>query len=289
MFVQNYTKTLRYLKKLSNINLLKLGTTSNASQAITRWQLTIPYQSKFKKLLFTKPWAAGRTSTGKITVFTKGSRSLKASSPFLNYSFRDSSLSIVGGFNYISSINKVSTLIFTSSGYTSYVPSVEDYTLFTFFKLNSLLRGKVYHPQKLFYKCPFMFLLQLNYIILRQLKNKPISLVESVPLGGIQLTRSTGSRSFIQKRDSRTGLSILVLSSGLKKIISIYSLASNGPSGSSILKKNFKNTKFGFFSNRGKKSKVRGVAKNPVDHPHGGRTNSIKYPRTPWGKTTKFK
>jgi ribosomal protein L2 len=28
---------------------------------------------------------------------------------------------------------------------------------------------------------------------------------------------------------------------------------------------------------------------NPVDHPHGGRTKAIKYQRTPWGKTTKFK
>ena len=31
----------------------------------------------------------------------------------------------------------------------------------------------------------------------------------------------------------------------------------------------------------GKKPKVRGVAKNPIDHPHGGRTKAIKYPRTP--------
>jgi ribosomal protein L2 len=26
-----------------------------------------------------------------------------------------------------------------------------------------------------------------------------------------------------------------------------------------------------------------------VDHPHGGRTKAIRYPRTPWGKTTKRK
>ena len=39
----------------------------------------------------------------------------------------------------------------------------------------------------------------------------------------------------------------------------------------------------------GHKSKVRGVAKNPVDHPHGGRTKSIKLQRTPWGLPTKLK
>ena len=35
----------------------------------------------------------------------------------------------------------------------------------------------------------------------------------------------------------------------------------------------------------GKKSTVRGIAKNPNDHPHGGRTNTVLKPRTPWGKT----
>lgn len=33
---------------------------------------------------------------------------------------------------------------------------------------------------------------------------------------------------------------------------------------------------------------VRGVAMNPNDHPHGGRTKAVKYPRTPWGKTAKY-
>lgn len=38
---------------------------------------------------------------------------------------------------------------------------------------------------------------------------------------------------------------------------------------------------------RGFCPRVRGTAKNPNDHPHGGRTRAIKYPRTPWGKTAK--
>jgi large subunit ribosomal protein L2 len=32
---------------------------------------------------------------------------------------------------------------------------------------------------------------------------------------------------------------------------------------------------------------VRGVAMNPVDHPHGGRTNGGRPSVTPWGKLTK--
>ncbi len=39
----------------------------------------------------------------------------------------------------------------------------------------------------------------------------------------------------------------------------------------------------------GLKPTVRGIAKNPVDHPHGGRTNGGCCWVTPWGKPFKFK
>jgi len=39
--------------------------------------------------------------------------------------------------------------------------------------------------------------------------------------------------------------------------------------------------------NLGKRPKVRGVAMNPVDHPHGGRTNGGRPSVSPWGKLTK--
>jgi len=34
---------------------------------------------------------------------------------------------------------------------------------------------------------------------------------------------------------------------------------------------------------------VRGIAMNPVDHPHGGRTNGGMIPVTPWGIPTRGK
>jgi large subunit ribosomal protein L2 len=42
----------------------------------------------------------------------------------------------------------------------------------------------------------------------------------------------------------------------------------------------------------GIKPSVRGVAMNPIDHPHGGgegRTSGGRHPVTPWGKPTKGK
>jgi large subunit ribosomal protein L2 len=38
---------------------------------------------------------------------------------------------------------------------------------------------------------------------------------------------------------------------------------------------------------KGRRPTVRGIAMNPVDHPHGGRSNGGIHPRTPWGKPTK--
>lgn len=45
--------------------------------------------------------------------------------------------------------------------------------------------------------------------------------------------------------------------------------------------------KASFNKNLGRKSNVRGVAKNPVDHPHGGRTKTCKPEVSPWGWVTK--
>ena len=48
--------------------------------------------------------------------------------------------------------------------------------------------------------------------------------------------------------------------------------------------------KAGRSRHRGKRPQTRGVAMNPVDHPHGGgegRTSGGRHPVTPWGKPTK--
>jgi len=40
---------------------------------------------------------------------------------------------------------------------------------------------------------------------------------------------------------------------------------------------------------RGRRGKTRGIAMNPIDHPHGGRTNGGRPSCTPWGVYTKGK
>lgn len=75
------------------------------------------------------------------------------------------------------------------------------------------------------------------------------------------------------------------------------------PSGELYILNKFSNATLGVLSNKqsnkcvlgkagksrlcGKRPGVRGVAMNPVDHPHGGRTNGGRPSVTPWGKPTK--
>ena len=57
---------------------------------------------------------------------------------------------------------------------------------------------------------------------------------------------------------------------------------------SNLLIKGIWLSKAGWNVKKGYRPSVRGVAMNPVDHPHGGRTKSNSPERTPWGKIAKF-
>lgn len=82
------------------------------------------------------------------------------------------------------------------------------------------------------------------------------------------------------KMDSRISTSLVKLPSGVKKIFSTFALGSEGAVALPLNKK-YKNNKAGHLNSFGKKPKNRGVARNPVDHPHGGRNKAIAHQRTP--------
>ena len=115
-----------------------------------------------------------------------------------------------------------------------------------------------------------------------------VSNVESFSGHGSKYVRSSGTRAILISFNMENHTALLQMPSGASKSFSIYSLALIGPSALKV-RRQFRNTKSGYWRSIGHKPKVRGVARNPVDHPHGGRTKSIRYPRTPWGKTTKYK
>jgi len=113
--------------------------------------------------------------------------------------------------------------------------------------------------------------------------------VEMKPGKGGQMARSAGTYIQLVGRDQ--GMAILRLTSGEQRLVPGSCLATIGAV-SNADHGNTNDGKAGRSVWRGKRPHVRGVAMNPVDHPHGGgegRTSGGRHPVTPWGKPTKGK
>ena len=104
----------------------------------------------------------------------------------------------------------------------------------------------------------------------------------------VKYVRSAGTFTKTYQRYEDAQLITCCLPTGKKKIISFFTVVTLGRNSNISHFKRFL-TKFGNNSKVGFKSKVRGVAMNPVDHPHGGRTNGGCVSMTPWGIPTKGK
>ena len=113
--------------------------------------------------------------------------------------------------------------------------------------------------------------------------------VEMKPEKGGQIARSAGTYAQLVGRDQ--GYAILRLNSGEQRLVSARCMATIG----AVSNSDHSNTNLGKAGRHrwiGKRPAVRGVAMNPVDHPHGGgegRTSGGRHPVTPWGKPTKGK
>jgi len=111
--------------------------------------------------------------------------------------------------------------------------------------------------------------------------------VEMKPGKGGQIARSAGTYVQLVGRDA--GYALLRLGSGEVRMVRAECMASIGAV-SNPDKANAKLGKAGRKRWVGKRPAVRGVAMNPVDHPHGGgegRTSGGRHPVSPWGKPTK--
>jgi large subunit ribosomal protein L2 len=107
--------------------------------------------------------------------------------------------------------------------------------------------------------------------------------------GGGQVARSAGT--YVQLIGKDQGYAQLRLASGEVRIVRAECMATIGAV-SNPDQANKKIGKAGRSRWMGIRPSVRGVAMNPVDHPHGGgegRTSGGRHPVTPWGKSTKGK
>lgn len=121
------------------------------------------------------------------------------------------------------------------------------------------------------------------------LKNIPLGTiicnVELVSGRGGEIVRSAGSGAIIQAFEG--GYAQLKLPSGEIRMISDECMATVGQ----VSNPDYRHIRWGKAGrtrHRGVRPTVRGKAKNPVDHPHGGGEGKspigLKRPKTPWGK-----
>src|SRR5262245_43432899 len=123
--------------------------------------------------------------------------------------------------------------------------------------------------------------------------------IRSIPLGtqihnielrpgkGGQMARAAGSFAQLVAKEGESAQ--LRLPSGEIRIVSINCMATVGQVGNAE-RENVSLGKAGRSRWLGKRPAVRGVAMNPVDHPHGGgegKTSGGRNPVTPWGQPTR--
>jgi large subunit ribosomal protein L2 len=113
--------------------------------------------------------------------------------------------------------------------------------------------------------------------------------VEMKPGKGGQIARSAGTYAQLVGRDQ--GYALLRLASGELRMVRAECRATIGAV-SNPDQQNVVIAKAGRNRWLGRRPSVRGVAMNPIDHPHGGgegRSSGGRHPVTPWGKPTKGK
>jgi len=110
--------------------------------------------------------------------------------------------------------------------------------------------------------------------------------IELRPGKGGQMVRSAGGAAQLMAKEGTHAL--VKLPSGEQRLVRIECRATIGQVGN-LEHENISIGKAGRTRWSGRRSRVRGIAMNPVDHPHGGGEGRSKgnHPQTPWGMPTK--
>ena len=123
-----------------------------------------------------------------------------------------------------------------------------------------------------------------------QLKHIPVGTfvhaIEMKPGAGAQLARGAGTQAQLMAKEGKFAL--LKLPSGEQRMVQAECRATIGQVGN-LEFENISIGKAGRMRWLGQRGHVRGVAMNPVDHPHGGGEGRSKgnHPQSPWGTPAK--
>lgn len=189
-----------------------------------------------------------------------------------NYNYFVHLPSLAVSFIHFGFYYEYTTLFYQSSG-LYFTMNLADKHLFRYYLFNK----NVLYPLTL----NIIYIYYLGFLHVNDL----VYFINNIYTQKIIIARSFGSYAKIIAIDEFTNFFLLKLPSTKKYLFFVltnvlyYSI-------NQINEKIF-HQKAGFYIKRTRRSIVRGVAMNPVDHPHGGRTKTIRCPLTPWGKPTK--
>ena len=226
--------------------------------------------NKIKRLIINKNNKAGRNNNGRITVRRRGGGHKRLYRK-IDFNFLSTKYKILSNEYDPNRNSLISTVKCLNSGNFNYILSIKDLNpgVIVSTKSSSLINGGRY----------FLKDLPSNYLL---------SNVELQPQKGGQISRSSGMFCKILHKNYEKSLVKIKLPSLEERFVPMDCKATAGS-----IHNNFfhlkKLKKAGNSRWLGLKPKVRGVAMNPVDHPHGGgqgKTSGGRCSVTPWGHIT---
>jgi len=164
--------------------------------------------------------------------------------------------------------NKILVLFASSNGFFFYSICSSRIRVFRYYFFKKL--GRRYNKR----------IKVLNRYIFKLPRLSKISLFSLNFSGGSTFCRAPGAYSTVLSFLKTSRLAMIKLPSKKKLLISFYNRVGLGKI-KKLYKKPLINTKAGYLRLLGKKANSRGTCMNPIDHPHGGNTRSIKLHRTP--------
>jgi large subunit ribosomal protein L2 len=245
------------------------GTRPSARHKVVTLASMFLNNSFCRRLIFGKKEFAGRNNTGTLTSYHRGG-GVKKKTRIIDFYGRVFFLGIVLAVEYDSKRSSFLSLICNWKGFVSYRIAA-----------NNLKRGHFIgfacSDDLTFYNGFFCILKNISL-------GSRIFNVETFKGSGGRIARSAGTFCKLSKKLFRYG--ILMYPSGKLQAVGLNFFCTLGR----VSNVYFKTTQLGTAgSNRrlGSRPTVRGVAMNPVDHPHGGRTAGGRNPVSPWGHLTK--
>lgn len=237
------------------------------------------FQKKLTSL--TKSVSGGRNVLGRITAFHRGGRG-RRKYRFVDFWRKVKSVGVI--LKVVHDPNRTAKLglVFYYNGLLSYILLTQG------LKIGSLINSNLDK-----FSIDGTDSITFNIGSVFSVKDLPLgTLVHSVelyPNMGAQLVRSAGTTALLYRKSN--DFAYIKLKSGWNVVISKLASAVVGVvSNKKHITIPYK--KAGVIRNLGFRPVVRGVAMNPIDHPHGGgqgRTSGGPQPLSPWGKLTKWR